>query len=122
VRAQRFGLGQVPALLVSAGAVTALMVAVPATAQAAPIATGSGAQVMGWPSECHTSVHEFRKYTSAWCANPNGGEYRAIAICEGPRGTVHRYGGWVRAGQSDAYCQGVELARAGDGVGIESRP
>ncbi|WP_152360122.1 hypothetical protein [Microlunatus speluncae] len=105
----------------AAGVAAVAMVAVSAPAQAAPASAGGGAGAMGWPGSCHTAIDEFRDYTSAQCVEANGGSYRAIAICEGPMGTFHRYGGWRQGGQSNAYCWGEEKVRADDGAAIETR-
>jgi hypothetical protein len=110
-------MARVGAFVASAAAVVTIAVSVPA--QAAPVS--AGAEAMGWPGNCHTAIDTFREYTSAICVDQNGGSWRAIAICEGPNGTVHRYGGWRQSGQSNAYCVGTELVREGDGDAIETR-
>jgi hypothetical protein len=113
-------MARVGALVASTGvAVVTLALSVPA--QAATTTADGDVDVMAWPSSCHTAIDTFREYSSAQCVHPNGGSWRAIAICEGPNGTVHRYGGWRQGGQSNAYCVGTELVRPADGGAIETR-
>lgn len=76
------------------------------------------AGIMARPTGCHYEV------PGSWgavarCTNHNGGDYRAIAVCKYPNGTVHHIDGtWKQTGWSYAYCQGDSKATSS---GIETR-
>ncbi|GGV61457.1 hypothetical protein GCM10010277_66280 [Streptomyces longisporoflavus] len=87
---------------------------------AAPVtASADSIEVKARPTGCKYQIADAWR-TVAYCANSNGGSYRALARCkDAESGEVREYvGDWRKSGWSKAYCQGSARPKS---AGIETK-